>query len=114
MLVRLCWPDCPYWDGRWGAEAVDAVWLECSADEAGALIHPRLTEEKVRLSEQYGALGSGMPTKRGQPGPTYCFLVSIDLTRIDPHEAIYPWSGQWNAYCPFRELGERRVSTLEA
>src|SRR4051794_30819790 len=81
--------------------------------EARELVRPRLGEEKARLSDTFAA--QGVPTRDGRPGPPYCFLVSTDLTRIDPHPAVYPWSGQWNGESPFLEVGgERRMRSLEA
>ncbi len=114
MLVRFYWPGCNFWDGDWNGPTLDTFWVECSAEEARRLIHPKLSGEKIRLSEQLGADGHGPLMRDGQHAPKFCFLISTDLTRIDPHPATYPWSGQWNGYCPFRELGEHRVNDLKA
>jgi hypothetical protein len=112
MLVRLCWPDCDFWNGKWGTSPVDAVWVECSMEEAKDLVHPRLDAAAVALSEQLGAGVEGPPSCAGRPKPGFCFLVAADLTRTEPHPVSYPWSGMWNAYCPFRGLPEREVGSL--
>jgi len=114
MLIRLCWPECDFWGNQWGAPRLDAVWVECSADEARALVHPRLDTAAVARSEKAGDGAQGPADRDGRPGPGYCFLVAVDLTRIDSHPAFYPWSGMWNGYCPFHKLPERRVATLKA
>jgi hypothetical protein len=116
LLVRLCWPRCGFWGGEWGGTCWDDLWVECSAEEARKHIHPLLDPAAVDRSEQFAAdpRTRGEPTHDGQPGPRYCFLISTDLRRIDPHPVCYPWSGLWNGACPFREVGEHRVNTLEA
>jgi hypothetical protein len=95
MLVKLVWPDCTLSDRRWGAVGCDAFWLQCSEEEAQVACYPRATS---RLDEQKG---------RPSPpafGPPVCFLVSRDLTSIVEMPWVFPHSGMWNAYCPFRAL----------
>jgi hypothetical protein len=65
MLVRLCWPACPHWDRDWHAPPLDGVWVECSPEEARELIHPRLGQEKARLSDVYAEQGE-IPTRDGR------------------------------------------------
>jgi hypothetical protein len=115
MLVRLCWPRCDFWGGEWGRPCRDALWVECSAEEARKLIHPLLEPAAVDRSERLAAdpHTQGEPTQDGQPSPRYCFLISTDLRLIDPHPIGYPWTGLWNGACPFRQVGEHRVNTLE-
>src|SRR5262245_55919120 len=114
MLVRLYWPGCRYWGGAWTSLALDAYWVECSAEAARQVIHPRLPDEKMQLSGLLGRRYRGPQNRNDQPGARVCCLAAKDLTRIDPHPVVYPWSGQWNGSCPFRELGEHHVESLEA
>jgi hypothetical protein len=116
LLVRLCWPRCHFWGGEWGFTCRDALWVECAAEAARKLVHPLLDPAAVERSEAFAEdpLSHGEPTQDGQPGLRFCFLISTDLRRIDPHPVCYPWAGLWNGACPFREVGEHRVNTLEA
>lgn len=41
-----------------------------------------------------------------------CFLISKDLFYIESFQWFYPYSGQWNAYCPFRRIKEIEINNL--
>jgi hypothetical protein len=34
----------------------------------------------------------------------YCYLVSRNLESVVPMPWSFPYSGQWNSWCPFRVL----------
>ena len=41
------------------------------------------------------------------------FLISKDLKSIESFPWCYPYSGQWNAYCPFEEIEEVDINDLK-
>ena len=107
VIVRLYWPNC----SRYGTSPMDYFWVECTFDEAESQIFPLLTEDVKRKSIQNG--------KRkfciyGTKMPEYCFLISADRSRILSFPPYYPYSGQWNAYNPFRKSKPQlNIQTLD-
>ena len=98
MRVLLVWPDCDLLNGTWADKNVDSFWVECTLQEAAAKILPRIPENKR---------SNWWPTSvdHEAAGKRY-FLVAKDLSSINEMASFYPYSGQWNAYCPFRQLPE--------
>jgi hypothetical protein len=106
MLVRVYWPNCDRF-------RYDAFWVECTGEESRAIIFPRLSRDQIEESEKLGAGGGVKVGEDNTESPPYCFLVSADLRQIVPFPSVFPWSGQWNAYCPFCGIGEHWVKSLK-
>lgn len=87
MLIRLVWPQ---YDEH-GVGPVDAFWVECTEEEARAVLGP-----EANLPEP-----GPFP---GEPTDSFCLLVARDRRFVRPMRWLYPHSGLWNAYNPFREL----------
>jgi hypothetical protein len=111
MLVRCFWRGCRYRHKEWGAEPVDAFWVEATLAEAEAAIFPRLTQEAVAESKALGERLAELARNLGRS--PYCFLVARDLSSIDPHEVHYPINQMWNAYSPFAAMPRRKIRRLE-
>lgn len=87
MLTRVVWPGY----AESGTAPVDAFWVECTEKEARLLLRP----------------GEDLPQPGCLPGEqtqTYGFLVARDGRFCKPMPWVYPYSGLWNAYNPFRQL----------
>jgi hypothetical protein len=113
MLVRLVWRDCGYRGKRWGAEPIDAFWVEATAEEAEAEVFPLLRPEQVAESRKRSEEGRSIADRIGSPARPFCFLVARDLSTIAPFHVHYPFSPMWNAYSPFRPMPECWISRLE-
>lgn len=98
MIVRLYWPE--YFERN-----EDGYWLECTHQEAETYILPLLSES---LKHKSLKLADTQFRARHAEDEVYCFLVSEDLTNILPFPSYYPYSGQWNAYCPFRKIESKK------
>jgi len=107
------WENCTYRNGDWGAIPVDAYWVETTKNDAVKHIFPLLVPEARATSLLYGKRGVGVAKDVGKPALPFCFLVAKDLSSIDPHQTHYPFAGQWNAYCPFIEVPEFVINSLE-
>ncbi len=113
MLVRRFWRDCGYRGKEWGAERVDAFWVEATSEEAEASVFPRLRAEQIAESRKLAAQGRRIAEKLGTPARPFCFLVARDLSAIDPLRVHYPFHQLWNAYSPFESMRRRQISNLE-
>ena len=105
----------------------DHFWLECTVFEAENRIYPCLVNEEVIKSRffieqasRHWSFGNeddnsehphDMYSKRTIKYPV-CFSISRDFKTIIPFEVSYPYSPQWNAYCPFELIDELEVEEL--
>jgi hypothetical protein len=111
MIVRWFWRNCDFRHKEWGTTRIDAFWVETTLEEAEVAIYPRLTQERVAESKALAERLARFAESRG--ASPYCFLVARDLSSIDPHEFHYPFHHMWNAYSPFAEMPEMKISRLE-
>jgi len=108
MIAKLVWPDkTTNSDGQ----PVDALWVECSMEEARAQLFPRLSAQQqgefdeLVVEDRNYLLTKAIPELGLREGSVY-FLVAQDLSFVELHPWVYPHSGLWNAYCPFRTMPE--------
>jgi hypothetical protein len=113
MLVRLFWRDCKFRDGRWGAEPIDAFWVEATQDEAEEGVFPRLRAEAVDQSRRLANDGFKIAEQVGKPPRPFCFLVPRDLRTVEPFEVHYPFHQLWGASSPFELMAAQMISHLE-
>jgi hypothetical protein len=110
MKALLFWKDC----GRF-KPSQDAYWVECPAHQIEKLIQPLLKYDRQWAEKKEHYLSSEFATSNpalGLEPDCYYFLVSSDGKKIIPTEPYYPFSGQWNAYCPFEEIEPFSFETL--
>ncbi len=102
MIIRLEWK-------------VEGYWLECSEDEAITQIYPRLDKDLVDKSyKEANKLPDSFLKECGlEPTNKYCFLVSGDISSIEPFSPYYPYHHAWNAYSPFENYPETTIRSLE-
>jgi len=112
MKIKVYWPKCGSAFYKYREDKIDAFWVECTVQEAEKNVFPFLTEKQVKESLKYWR-----PQTEEHPHLPFTyknlyFLISQDLKTIIPFEAHFPYAGQWNGYCPFREIGEREINDL--
>jgi len=112
MIVRYYWPD---YEPRESAQRdpVDAFWVEATLEEAAAAVFPYLSGEQKESSEREVKDFGHIAKEVGDPPRPYCFLVAKDLRSIEPYPVHYPFHHGWNAYSPFRYIGDYVISKLE-
>lgn len=114
MRVRLFWRDCDYRNKSWGADAIDAFWVEATQEEAIARVFPLLQPEQIAESLKIAEECRGVAAMMGNADHTFCFLVARDLSSIDPFPPHYPVHQMWNAYSPFEPMPDMTVESLDA
>jgi len=112
MKIKVYWPQCGSAFYKYREDIIDAFWVECTMQEAEKNVFPLLTDEQVKESLKYWH-----PQEEDHPDLPFSykqlyFLISKDLKTIIPFAAHFPYAGQWNGYCPFREIGEREINDL--
>lgn len=113
MKIKVYWPACGHVFYKYRDDNIDAFWVECTMQEAEKNIFPHLTEKQIQESLRYWR-----PQAEVQPDLPFSykqlyFLIAKDLRTILPFDAHFPYAGQWNGYCPFREIDEREISDLQ-
>ena len=108
MIARLVWPD-----RQVGDREVDCFWIEATAEEAEESIMPHMTKQERRnyslQKDHHRSRPKGEP---GIPGSRVFFLVSRDGEYISFEPWYMPYSGLWNAYCPFVRIKPVSVQAL--
>jgi len=97
MLVRFFWPNCNLIDDD---SSVGYFWVECTKEEAVEHVFPMLSKHSQSESINW-ANREGIESN---PKHDYCYLVSPDVSHIIAKPVFFPFSGQWNAFNPFRDL----------
>ena len=126
MLVRIYWPECEYRNWEWQETGLDAFWVECTLEDAREKVIPLLAEDErtrealdneLRTCEEPRVIARIAEVYKGDlvsaDSPMLFFLVTRDLSSIQPMSWYYPFSGQWNAYCPFREIEPVSLAILD-
>ena len=113
MIVRACWRSCDYEWKQEKAEPVDAFWVEATYEEAVRSVFPMLSEELQSQSKRLGAQGERNAGEISELPRPFCFLVSPDLSVIEPHAVHFPFHNLWNGYSPFRSIPERTIRSLD-
>jgi len=112
MKTSLYSPKCPIFQPR-----KDAFWVECTIEETGKYILPRLNpNQKERFNNnREGFLSTRWATVNpGLAEPDrYYFLVAADGSEIHPEEPHMPYGGMWNASNPFVRIEPCEFDRIE-
>ena len=92
MIVKLIWFDCDLSK----QSVTDAFWVQCTQEEAEAIL-----SKYQHIENRFSTMDTDCPDEFK---PCFTFLVAKNLKHIWQMDWYYPYSGQWNAYCPFRKL----------
>lgn len=113
MKIKLYWPKCNFLNKQWVDDEVDSYWVECTFEEAETKVFPYLSLDQIEESKnnweqkEIDSKNLRIETDR------LCYLISKDLRSIISLPWYYPYSGQWNAYCPFIEIKEADIKDLK-
>jgi hypothetical protein len=104
MKAVLLWKDCSLFNRK-----QDGFWVQCASSELEEKILPYLSgEHRARflerrehfLSTEWATANSELLVKPN----SYYFMVSRDGKEVQPTDPFFPYSSQWNAYCPLEEI----------
>lgn len=113
MKIKLYWPNCKYINKQWTDCGMDSYWVECTYEEAEKWVFPYLSLEQLAESKRNWEPKDKDLKDIGFETDKLCFLISKDLRSIESFCWYYPYSGQWNAYCPFEEIKEVEINELK-
>ena len=110
MKIKLYWPECDLvYKGNY-FKGVDAFWVECSPKDVEQEVFPYLSQAQIEESKKYWEQAKEDRPNKDYDTERFCFLVSRDQKSIVPFPWYYPYSGLWNAYCPFKKISEIKVN----
>jgi hypothetical protein len=113
VKIKLYWPNCYLAIKGVNFNGEDAIFLECSVDEAKEYLFDRLSEDQVQLClRDYDYHPNSMQLKYGIETNKICFLITRDQKVILPVSWYFPYAGQWNAYNPFLRINEIEIKDL--
>jgi hypothetical protein len=120
MRVLYKWEKCTYLNlsNGYSQNNCDAYFIEIPKDEINGKLHElfiKHNENNERLLEElkngeYYKDVNHFVTVYPELAKKDCIYVLIDknVIRAMLCPVIYPYSGQWNAYCPFRRLYDKK------
>lgn len=113
MKIKLYWPNCYLATKGVDFNGADAIFLECSIDEAKEYILDRLSEEQVKIClREYDPHPNLGQLKYGIETNKICFLITRNQRILLPVSWRYPYAGQWNAYNPFLRINEIEIKDI--
>ena len=113
MKIKLLWPQCRFLNKQWTNEALDSYWVQCTIDEAKNKVFIYLSASQIEESMKNWEPKENNEEAIKNDSDCLHFLISKDLKSIESFPWYYPYSGQWNAYCPFEEIEEVEISDLK-
>ena len=109
----MYWPNCilDCKDAKFNGE--DALFLECNPEEVKEQLFDLLTENQIELClRKYNPCPDPMQLEFGIETNKICFLITKNRKVILPCSWYFPYSGQWNAYNPFRKIKEIEIKDI--
>lgn len=113
MKIKLYWPRCNFLNKQWVNDEIDSYWIECTLEEAESKIFPYLSLDQIEESKKNYRLTDKQSKDLQMEKDRLYYLISKDLSSIISFPWYYPYSGQWNAYCPFEEIKEVDIKNLK-
>lgn len=112
MKIELYWPRCNFLNKQWVNDEIDSYWIECKLEEAESKIFPYLSLDQIEESKNNCKPTDKQSKDQQIEKDRLYYLISKDLSSINSFPWYYPYSGQWNAYCPFEEIKEVEINDL--
>lgn len=113
MKIKLQWPNCDFDFRDIEFNGNDALFLECSLDEAKEQLFNRLTEDQIdQCLRDYNPQPNPGQLEFGIETDKVCFLITKDLRLLLPEPWYFPYSGQWNGYNPFQKIKEIEIKDI--
>lgn len=113
MKAVLLWKDCNIFKKK-----QDGFWIQCPSSELEEKILPYLSGEhrtqflkwrKERfLSTKWATINPGLLVEPD----SYYFIISRDGKEVQPTDPFFPYSSQWNAYCPLEEIEIIKIDSI--
>jgi len=113
MKTLLVWKDCTLFKKR-----QDGFWVQCPSSELEKKILPYLSREKKTeflerkkhfLSTDWARANPGLLVEPG----SYYFMIARDGTEVQPTDPFFPYSSQWNAYCPLKKIDIISIDSVD-
>lgn len=104
MTILFKWENCSLWNN----ESSTYYYIECPNNEINNDILELMseTDKNLCLSEEF--IYKNNLWAKNNPNLAYedCtyILVSEKIDRIILEEPVFPYSPQWNSYCPLKEI----------
>lgn len=113
MLIRMYWPNCTLNNKGIDFDGKDALFLECSLDEARKQLFGRLTPQQIgQCLNDYMPKTDDGANESEIRSDMICFLITMDQNTLLPEPWWFPYAGQWNGYSPFREIIEVKIKDI--
>jgi hypothetical protein len=112
MKAVLVWKDCCLFKKR-----QDGFWIQCPSSELEEKILPHLSgKERTQflerkehfLSTEWATINPGLLVEPN----SYYFMISMDGKEVEPTVPFFPYSSQWNAYCPLEDIDIINIDSI--
>lgn len=112
MLIRYYIPKYKL-HGKRKNTSIDAFWIECTQNEAKEKVFLHLSHKLQLQAQNFGEEGKEIAREDSHSPRSFCFLVTKDLSSIQPFWTHYPFGNLWNGYSPFISLPPQEIQLLE-
>lgn len=113
MKIKHYWPNCDLAIKGVVFNGEDALFLECSLEEAKEQLFDCLTEEQIdHCLRDYDPYSNPGQLEYGIETDKICFLITKDQEVLLPEPWYFPHAGQWNAYNPFQKIREIEINDI--
>ncbi len=113
MKIKLYWPKCNLCFKDIEFNGNDALFLECSLEEAKEQLFHYLTDGQIdQCLRGYNPISNPGQFEFGIETDKVCFLITKDQKLLLPEPWYFPYTGQWNAYNPFRKIKETEIKEI--
>ena len=114
MKIKVYWPNCNFGFSGMEFNGNDALFLECSLEEAKEQLFDRLTDAEIEhCLRDYNPHPNSGQLECGIETNNICFLITKDQKSLLPEPWYFPYAGQWNANNPFRKIKEIEIKNLD-
>jgi len=113
MKAVLIWKDCGLFNKK-----QDGFWVQCPSLELSEKILPYLSNEQRTIFFERKKDFLSTEWAKSNPGllvdsDSYYFIISRDGKEMQPTDPFYPYSSQWNAYCPFERINITKIESIK-
>jgi hypothetical protein len=113
VKIKLYWPKCNLCFKDIEFNGNDALFLECSLEEAKEQLFHYLTDGQIdQCLRGYNPISNPGQFEFGIETDKVCFLITKDQKLLLPEPWYFPYTGQWNAYNPFRKIKETEIKEI--
>ncbi len=112
MKAVLIWRNCSLFEVE-----QDGFWVQCPESDIEEIIMPFISDEQKQIFIKRKEYLLSTKWAKSNPGllvepHSYYFMISRDGKEIQPTDPFFPYSSQWNGYCPLERMDIKQIKSI--